>query len=329
MMETEEATQRESRFDVHMTDDIVVCLAVVAVAGPSLIVVPTDWVAVRTLLAFPMLFFLPGYALVSAIYPGRGIRDGSWSPDLATRAAFSLGLSLAILPIVAVAHAISGLDYSLGVLSGSLSAVIVFPLFLAVVRRKRLPKTERFGVPVRRWLRIDAVSGRSSYDAAINGVLVFAVLSAMVIVVGSLLVPISGANYTNFALLTENESGDLVANGYQSEFSPGERGQYVVYVDNHEGKSVEYTIFATVQRIEMVNGSAEVVDQRQLDRFTMTVGPGEKQHRRHTVEPEMSGENLRIAYFLYKDQPANEPTAETAYRKLHVWVSVQGQRQRE
>jgi len=70
-------------------------------------------------------------------------------------------------------------------------------------------------------------------------------------------VPISMAS-TEFYLLTENESGDLVAAGYPTNMTRGESGSLVVGIGNQGHESVEYTVVVELQRVEIVNGTATV-----------------------------------------------------------------------
>jgi uncharacterized membrane protein len=40
------------------------------------------------------------------------------------------------------------------------------------------------------------------------------------------------------------------------------------------------------------------------------------------MEPTIEGKRLRIAFLLYADEPPTYPTAENAYRSVHLWVDV-------
>lgn len=327
MRPTDEATGFERGRIAVVADDLLLCLGFVVVADVLLFALPPDLVAVRTLVGFPLLFFVPGYALLAALYPGRESNEGlpTGPPfDLPQRAAFSFGLSVGVLPPLALVHDVTGVGFALPAVAGSLTLLTVLALLVATVRRGRLPESERFYPGIRRWpgAVADAVTRGSSREVAVNVALALAVTAAVVAVAYSIAVPVSGESYTTFALLTESDDGDLVAGGYPTELAAGEEAQLVVSVENHEGESVEYTVVVAVQRVRTTGGSAEVVEQRELDRMTETVAAGQRWERQHAVVPEMTGENLRLAYLLYKDGAPADPRPGTAYRETHIWISV-------
>jgi uncharacterized membrane protein len=77
-----------------------------------------------------------------------------------------------------------------------------------------------------------------------------------------------------------------------------------------------------IQAVEVVNNSTRVLTQQELRRFQPELGHNETWHRQHTVAPTMTGERLRLTYLLYRGPPPAEPSADTAYRELHLWVNV-------
>jgi uncharacterized membrane protein len=104
----------------------------------------------------------------------------------------------------------------------------------------------------------------------------------------------------------------------------------VVGIGNQEHEQVEYTVVVQLQRVEIVNESGattngttvRVLEERGLQRFQAELAHNETWHNQHTVTPTMTGEGLRLQYLLYRGDPPAEPSAETAYRELHLWVNV-------
>jgi uncharacterized membrane protein len=80
----------------------------------------------------------------------------------------------------------------------------------------------------------------------------------------------------------------------------------------------EYTVVAELQRVR----DGQVVQQSQVAQFTRTVAHNGSLRREVVVRPEMTGENLRLSYLLYRGTPPEEPSAGSASRHLYVWVDV-------
>jgi len=166
---------------------------------------------------------------------------------------------------------------------------------------------------------------RNNWKEIVLGLLlVFSVSVAAGGIVYTMNTPDRGSGFTEFYLLTENESGALVATGYPTEFAPGERKPLVIGIENHEGQPTNYTVVAELQRVEQENGSTSVVEQREIRRFRTTASENETKLIQHSVNPPMNGTQLRLVYLLYRGDPPANPTVENAYRETHLQINVSG-----
>lgn len=130
------------------------------------------------------------------------------------------------------------------------------------------------------------------------------------------------SQYTEFSLLTETDDGRLVADGYPTEIRSGESAELHVSIGNHEGGSIAYTVIVKLQRIDGAGESGAVADETELGRFERRVDAGETAVHEHSVRPETTGTDLRLAYLLYKDEPPEDPTMADAYRAVHLRIDV-------
>jgi len=316
--------------------DAVVVFGYTVVVGGLMVSDLSGVTPLRAALGVPFALFLPGYALCSALFParitpstGRGgavlrgpIRgDGLFWTD---RVALSFGVSLALLPVLALALAVSGLGYAPTVVAAALGSVAVAGMVVGTVRRARLPAGERYRVPYRTWVDEagEAVVGGGTLDAGLN----LAVAVLVVLAVGTLgyalVSPPAAESYSGFQLLAEGDDGDLVAGEYPREFDPGEPRQLYVGIDNHEGSTTSYTVVAELQRVETAEGSVSVLERERVDRFSTTLDPGERVRERRTVAPDTTGEHLRLVYYLYRDDAPANPDGSSAYRSVYIWVDV-------
>jgi uncharacterized membrane protein len=258
-------------------------------------------------------------------FTGRNSTGAGGYIDMVERTALGFGISVAIVPVFVLALSVAGLELTTRNLLGTLVAFVVLGSVFAVFRRLRVAPDERFVLPVRRW--IDGLSGAFTDTGSTVGVLLNVALAISVIVAlgtlgGALASPADGQSSSELTLLTQNESGDLVTEGYPTQFSSGESQDMTVQVENNEGEETTYTVVVVVQRVDAGDGSVTVLEQEAVTRLQNTVGQNETWTERHSVAPEMLGNDLRLQYLLYKGDPPADPSSENAYRSAYIWISV-------
>jgi len=292
----------------------------------------------RVALGLVFVLFSPGYALVSVLFPTDGdAQEAPWFVPNASseetieisgteRVVLSLGLSVAVVPLVGLV--LNFTPWGIERLS-VLLVVALLTLLLTVVaafRRWQYPPYERFRIGTGAWLSdgLDwAVDTGSLTETALNVALVFGLVLAASGVVFVIAAPKQGEQFTEFYLLTEDpESGELVADGYPRELTAGEEVPLVVGLTNDEHRTVNYTVVVELQQVAVESGNVSVVEETRLHRFVATVRHNETWQRPHTVQPGMTGDRLRLTYLLYEGSPPESPTADNAYRTVHIWVNV-------
>ncbi|WP_276301497.1 DUF1616 domain-containing protein [Halorussus lipolyticus] len=313
-------------------------LAVVcyAVAGVALLSQPGVYgTPLAVAIGLPLLFFAPGYAVVSFLFPGATPDDAAanWSVADARqhgltggeRAALGFGISVALLPLLGVALGFSPWTIVPGTVLLSVAGVASAFSVLGAIRRLRRPADRRFSLPIRAWSEgaRRALSGGSATDAILNVGLAVAVVVAVAAVGYAVAAPASGPSYTGVSLLSQNETGTLVADDYPRSFTSGESKPLVVELTNHEGSRTDYSVVVELQRVEQkTNGGSKVLQEQELATFTPSVRAGESWRTTHEVTPTMTGEDLRLVYLVYKGNPPSDPTTDNAYRHVHVWITV-------
>ena len=326
----------------HVPVDLVLVIGYLFLADLILTVLQPSSTALRAAISLPLLTFVPGYALVSALYPEYAGRDGGFRSandrsiatnggsttrrvDLVERAALAFGISLAVVPLLVFAIMLAGIEIMTLSVLGGLTLFAAVGVVVAAVRRFRLPQDQRFSLPLQRWTGglYEGVFGtESAVTAVVNVALALSILVAFAAIGGAIVTPADGQSSSSMTLLTENASGDLVTEGYPSDFTAGEERNMTVRVTNSEGERTTYTVVAVVQRVDADDAAGTVLEQQEVTRFQNTVDPGERWMERHAVAPEMLGDDLRLQYQLYRGTPPEDPTQESAYRTTHVWISV-------
>lgn len=329
--------------------DLVALAVVVVVANGAVFLPVVGETAVRPVVGLLFVLFAPGYALVAALFPARGrspqqMRDGnSLSGEQATddggtwgldrgidwieRVALGFALSLAVVPLLALLVTVSPLAFETTSVFAAITAWTLGLSVVAVGRRLLLSADQRYGMTAAefgRRARRSIIGDGSRGEILLNVALAFAVLFAVGSLGFAVLSPPDGETYTDVALLTESADGQLTAAEYPDSLAPNEQEQVYVRLENRERESIEYDV---VVQLQEVDGSAQegvVTDRVEVDRFSTTLGHGETEvtERAITAPSTLTGEDLRLQILLYEDGVPDNPTRETAYRKLHIWVDV-------
>ena len=300
-----------------------------------------DETPLRILLGLPFVLFVPGYALIAALFPeapthsfasdesneGTSQETPVDGIDGIERVALSFGTSIAVVPLLGLVLNFTPFGIRLAPIMGLTSAVTIGLAVFAVERRRELPEEDRFSVPYRSWLasaRTEVFHPDSRTDAVLNVVLVVSLLLAASSVGYAVAVPKQGESFTELYVLTEDD-GELVADDYPTDLTQGETKSLVVGIGNQEHEPVNYSIVVELQRVQTQNNSTTVLEERELSRFSTRLEHNETWHTNQSLTPTLRGDNLRVAYLLYKGTPPANPTTESAYREVHMWLNVTSQ----
>lgn len=330
--------------------DVVAVLGFVALAVPVVLGggVP---VAVRAAAALPLVFFLPGYALVTALFPERAsdaaggrVRPGgrrrrpdtdaggpptAGGPVLSPprhgitgreRVVIAVGTSLALVPVVGVVLSATGAGFEPVTETLALATVVAGGTLVGWGRRRALPERRRFrprlGLPA-----VD-VGDADRLDLAVAVVVAVSVAVAGLVVGYAVVVAPPSTDGTGLALLSPTPNGTLVADDYPRTLTAGERAGVVVAVANRADGPRRYTVAVDLQRVRTNDTEVTVVDSRRLQRYTTTVPAGQRVTRPVRVPPTVSGEDRRLFVGLYRGSVPAVGTAEAADRHVHLRVDV-------
>lgn len=293
------------------------------------------------ILGMVTILFVPGYALVSLLFPDTGWSDGfldhserdgifarneggteRMSVSVVERVVLAVGLSVCLVPLVGL-----GLNYTPAgirpnVLVGVTGVVSILLTVAAAVRRLRLQPGDRFD-PRTVADELGTLS-RNGTERSISPLNVLLILGLVIAASGAGFAAVSterGEQFTEFYIVTENpETGEFAAGEYPDELG-GEPEPVHVGVTNHEGETKEYTVVVLLQSFE---GDRErsVQRERTLDTFSMTVQPGETRTERHELDTDVREDDLRVTYLLYAGTPPADERfgTDSAYRHTHFWV---------
>ena len=250
----------------------------------------------RTILGIPMVLFLPGYALIAALFPKKGDLDGI------ERIALSFGLSIAVVPLLGLL-----LNFSFGIrlipILVTLCIYTTILIFTAAYRRDKLPSDERFTVPFHRFYEIieeEFNTPKSRTDRILTVILILSLALAIGMLYFVITTPKIGERFTEFYILGPEGK----AENYPTILRNNSPSVILVGVVNHEYANVNYTV-----RIAL--------DKEILTDTWFSSDHNQTWEKNLTFVPDKEGTDMKLEFLLYKDDNFTAP-----YRDLHLWVNV-------
>ena len=211
---------------------------------------------VRLLVGLPLLLVVPGYAVVTALYP-RARSDGQREPEPGGDGARQRALtgverslvavvgSLALVGAVALAANFTPWGITGTVVAPGLAAVTLTAAAVARRRRRPVPPSQRpaplaaaagTAAALREEFRAETVGG-----LALNAVVVLALVAALGGVGYAAIEQPNAERYSEYVLLSESDDDTLTATGHPSTLTAGEATPLALRVTNREGASTTET----------------------------------------------------------------------------------------
>lgn len=228
-------------------DLIIVCLLVVA----ALVLAIMDVVGpVRWTVAFLAVFLCPGYAVVSALFPGRKallsqttiVRREEHLLDIGflERLVLGVGLSAAFMALAGTIVTRGILNFNETVVGAETVLITFVASIIAFVRRSSLPRGDQFAITTR-------ITKRMPYSAAEMGVAVIIIAAIMVLSV----VLVNGLNakpvsdpYSEFGVT--GADGEITT--LPTVLATNQAGLIRVTVISHSGDTQRYQLTMALER---------------------------------------------------------------------------------
>lgn len=250
------------------------------------------------------MVLVPGYVLVAAIFPTNDRID--WFERLA----LSVGLSIAVVPLLGLILSFTPIGIGFESTLLSILAFSVTMGVLAYVRRMQT-LTRRRGSALSLW-KFPRWRDFTSQEKALAAGLLIAVTLSAVVMVTAVSNPAPEERFTEFGLL--GADGELA--GYPTSLNVSEVGNLIIFVRNHESQTVNYTILVElIELVELGNGTGEV-NRTTIDSFDLTLFDGGEWVRSYTFSIGAPGP-WKMEFLLFRDEDMDR-----VYRQLNIIVQV-------
>jgi uncharacterized membrane protein len=253
-----------------------------------------DGNVLRIIFGLPFLLFLPGYSLVSALW----VKQVELEP--LERVGYSLGLSLAMVPIVGL-----GLNYTpsgITLLSVVLSLYIIIILLNVVAwfRRRMLSPGERFTVKTE--FILTKVDTMKSTDTVVIVIVIIAIVIGFGLL-SYIAMNLPSEQYSEIFILDSNGTTE----NYPTDLDVNESASIIVNVVSHEQEDTDYQVVVTLESQD--NGNVTLQDLE----FSLT----NKEEWEYVLNFSVNESGLfKLNIELIR---GNE---EEAYATNHLWIDV-------
>jgi uncharacterized membrane protein len=266
-------------------------LVSLALLLPVLVILPVP--LIRLPLGLVVVLLAPGYALAEAVFAHKDDLDG------VARLGLSFGLSVAILPILALVLSYLPWGIRLWPMTISLALWIFFVCGVAAFRRWQFTSTDDSAAPPVPhplvWWRGQNKITKGGYVLGMLGFLIIGTYGAYVF-----LSPNPADRLTELYVL----GAEGRAESYPREVAPGQEMQVTVGIVNRQGVTGRYLIEARSKGVLLAN----------LGPVILKDGEKWEQLLRYWLTDIGNEQKIDISLF-YNDGPA-------PYRQLRLWVNV-------
>jgi len=282
--------------------DVLLIVACSLVLAAIILAVPSAKAA-RIVLGLPFVLFFPGYTLVAALFPRKD------DLDAIERVALSLGLSIAVVPLIGLALNYSPWGIRLNPILVFVTLFIVLAAAAAFVRRRMLPVDEAYGVTIDvqlpRWSEVRLA------DRLLAVGLVIALVALGVTTYFVATSRGSSESFTEFYVLGPGGK----AEAYPTLMDVGENATVILGMVNQEGQDTTYQVAVTID--------GETTDS--ID--NLSLADDERWEQRVAIVPTHAGNDQKVEFRLYKESAGGDSaggdSAGEPYRSLHLRIDVE------
>lgn len=329
---TEEPTDR-----VSWTIDLGVAF-IITIIGTMTVFFEIDWMVIRVVFSLPLVLLLPGYALVSLLFPEWDSRPTYTSLrnrplGLFERILLGMIASVAIVPGAAYVLNFTRYGITLRPLVVCVAGITLILTTLAFVRRLQTPADERFTIPIpyRHVLCLSTEKSGQQTERGGQGppfspsffnliflMSVFVLLASVAFTMGS---PTTDNGFTELSILVEDDDGSLVAEDYPDHLDDPLINELRIVIENNEGHDIEYTLLILHQPIEHGEETVTIRDSEEINQLSIPVAEGERVIEPIQLDIDDGGHEHRVTFLLFIGEPPASVDPEDAYREVSLNLS--------
>jgi len=270
--------------DLILLNIITILLIIVIAVFPSNVL--------RIILGLPFILFIPGYTLMTALFPRKGQLDNI------ERAAISSLASVIMVVFSGLALNFTPWGIMLYPILIILTAIILFTSVITWYRRRRKVYSDETAVSIKFslafWRR------KSLPDKILLSILALTVLGTIGILSYTSVVPRTGEKFTEFYIVGADDRDE----SYPDELIPGEEATVIIGIVNQEHRTLSY-------RVEVrINGL------KHTEVGPLVLSHATKREEMISFRPGTVGDNQKVEFLLFQQGESD------TYRSLYLLINV-------
>jgi len=281
-----------------------------------------DLLPLRYVLTLPLMFIIPGYAAIAALFPKKN------DMRLLEKILLSIGFSIAIVSLIGLGLNFTPWEIRLDPIIISVTLFTFSMLIVAMFRRFSLPAEERFKVPFHApgtTIRPGTVVQKEKkIDRFLGAVLILVIVVAIITLFSVIVFPQEGEQFTEFFILSENQT----LGNYPDHIIVGQAYPMYVGIGDHESGDTHYTVETWTQLAEFntATNSSRILVMDPNGRLTATLTNNQTIITPYDLTVRKSGYN-RIEFLLFKNSvPGPDVTGSdrinASYRNVNLWIET-------
>jgi uncharacterized membrane protein len=298
----DEQTSAQGENFLGQNSDLILAL-IITFTAVVFIFTPLNSSIIRSILGYLVIFFIPGYTLLAAVFPAK------FDIGKLERFVFSICVSLLAAPLIGAVLNYTEWGVTTGSVVACLTGVILACCTVAWWRRSRLSQSERFSLDLTRdnfGGYLAAPKALKKSDWVVNNkitvmLVVFVVASALLL--SYITLAPQGQENTAFYILDAN--GKAV--NYPTQLKLGKPEQIVVGISNGQNNDMEYTL-----KVVLSNGT----QQSTLYSNHSIIASKQTWEQPIMLTPNISGSDMKLQFLLYRAEETS------TYKECHLWVNV-------
>lgn len=294
-IETKKSIHKKISNQKFVSKDLLIIFLTTLITIIFILTPKLDDTFIKTILELFLILFMPGYSLIAAIYPKKQSIDGI------ERFTLSFGLSISITTMIGLA--IRYTQYLNQFISTFflLSVFTIIMVFIAFIRRKRVPEGEKFYVNFSGFLI--SIKHLFKVESKTNKIVSIILLVSIIVAISTtayiIINPKQSEDFTEFYILGPGGQ----ASNYPTNLTVGQNGSVIIGIVNHEQKTVNYNLIVTS------NGNV-------MSDMNISLTNGNSTQIPYTFSANTAG-HKDVEFLLYK-----LPDNINVYRSLHLFVNV-------
>lgn len=251
---------------------------------------------VIAILGLILIFFSPGYSLISSLFLKKNDLTGI------KRIGLSFGMSVAISPLLGFLSNYASFGIKVEPVVLSLSLFTLLMCTIAYLRRRSIPEEDRFNVNFMYYIRnlAKVFNKESKIDNLLLSVIVISAILITSMTAYALVYPPQGEKFTEFYILGSNGK----TSNYPTNLTIGENKSIIIGISNHEYTKTDYRL------IIQLNGNM-------IKEENITLSNNEKWEKSFPFVVSRAFEKQKLEFLLYK-----LPDNTNVYRSLLLWVNA-------